>query len=174
VVHFTLFGIVCQRCSPGPDYLRAFGACELCVVVQITGRVGRDFLLCSCWSCGTPEVAPQVVCNALVISLGSLGFIVVSRAIKIFCFLHHNTSIRLFSGPHFVQLPESSKNHKPQFYVPKMRLPTFFASISCALGLALAQFPLPPANTTYYYFRTCVQNGQPTSKSAYEDLYLVA
>jgi hypothetical protein len=55
-----------------------------------------------------------------------------------------------------------------------MRLPTFLAVLNCVLGFGLAQFPTPPANTTYYYFRTCVQDGQPAKKSVYEDLYLVA
>jgi hypothetical protein len=42
------------------------------------------------------------------------------------------------------------------------------------VGVALAQFPLPPANTTYYFFKTSVEPGQAAAKSAYNNLYMAS
>ncbi|KAE9966861.1 hypothetical protein BLS_007250 [Venturia inaequalis] len=48
------------------------------------------------------------------------------------------------------------------------------ASLTCALPSPQAPvFPLPPADTTYYYFRSSVLSNQ-GNKTKYNDLYMVA
>jgi hypothetical protein len=49
---------------------------------------------------------------------------------------------------------------------------TLLAVLGYITASAVAQFPPPPADTKYYYFRTSLEPGQDAAKARFEKQYL--